>query len=168
MSKKTLLLLFVTVLLASVSFLVYLLIERVNHKRLARQNVATISDFPLLNFDSTRLHISSNRKTILVYFDSECNHCQQEFNEIIQNKNSFKDSDVVIASSELISTIKGYAEKNCPADLDNIHFAKINTAHAYDTFGSLAVPQIFIYGPDGNLIKEFKGETRIEAILYYL
>ena len=168
MTKKSLLLLFVMALLVSVSFMVYLLIERINHKRLARQNVASISDFPLLDFDSIRFDIGSDRKTILVYFDSECSHCQQEFHQIITNKNSFKDSDIIIASSELISTIRGYAEKNCPPDLANIRFAKINTAQAYDTFGSLAVPQIFIYGPDGKLIKEFKGETPIKAILYYL
>ena len=53
-------------------------------------------------------------------------------------------------------------------DLANIHFAKINQADAYNTFGSLAVPQIFIYGADGVLIKEFKGETKMEAVLQYL
>ncbi len=54
------------------------------------------------------------------------------------------------------------------SDLGNIRFTKINQDEAYETFGSLAVPQIFIYGADGILIKEFKGETKIDVVLQYL
>ena len=149
--------------------MVYLIIERVNHKRLTRQGIQNLDNFPLFDFDSARLHLSSNRKTMVVYFDSECDHCQHELNQIFVNKNSFKDSDIILMSSELISTIKRYAERSYPADLGgNIRFTKINPDQAYETFGTLAVPQIFIYGTDGMLIKNFKGETKIDVVLQYL
>ena len=158
----------VSALLCGTSFMIYLIIERVNHKRLTRQELQNLDNFPLFDFDSARFYLSSNRKTIVVYFDSGCDHCQYELNQIFINKNSFKDSDIILMSSELISTIKHYAERNCPRDLGNIRFTKINQDEAYETFGSLAVPQIFIYGADGILIKEFKGETKIDVVLQYL
>ena len=158
----------VSALLCCTSFMVYLIIERVNHKRLTRHGLQNLDNFPLFDFDSARFHLTSNRKTMVVYFDSECDHCQYELNQIFINKNSFKDSDIILMSSELISTIKRYAEKSCPGDLHNIRFTKINPDEAYETFGSLVVPQIFIYGTDGMLIKEFKGETEIDVVLQYL
>ena len=158
----------VSALLCSTSFMIYLIIERVSHKRLTRLELQNLDNFLLFDFDSARFHLSQNRKTIVVYFDSECDHCQYELNQIYINKNSFKDSDIILMSSESISTIKRYAEKSCPADLDNIRFTKINPDQAYETFGTLAVPQIFIYGTDGMLIKEFKGETKIDVVLQYL
>ncbi|MFM7853102.1 MAG: hypothetical protein ACKO96_14580 [Flammeovirgaceae bacterium] len=47
-------------------------------------------------------------------------------------------------------------------------FAKINTEVVFDTFGSVSIPHIFIYDNEHKLIKEFKGETKMEAILQYL
>ena len=158
----------VSALLCCTSFMIYLIIERVNHKRLTRHELQNLDNFPLFDFDSTRFYLSSNRKTIVVYFDSGCEHCQHELKQIFINKNSFRDSDIILMSSELISTIKQFAERNCPRDLANIRFTKINQGEAYETFGSLAVPQIFIYGADGTLIKEFKGETKIDVVLQYL
>jgi glutaredoxin len=158
----------VSALFCGTSFMIYLIIERVNHKRLTRQDRQNLLNFHMFDFDSTRFYLSSNRKTIVVYFDSECDHCQYELNQIFINSNSFKDSDVILTSSELINTIKRYAERNCPRDLGNIRFTKINQDEAYKTFGSLAVPQIFIYGADGILIKEFKGEIKIDVVLQYL
>jgi glutaredoxin len=158
----------VIILLSGTAFMIYLVVDRVNHRRLTRQNLEILGNFPIFNFDSARIHLSANRKSILVYFDSQCDHCLYELNQIFIHKNSFKDSDIVLMSSELISTIKIYAERNWPIGLANIHFAKINQVDVYNTFGSLAVPQIFIYGADGILIKEFKGETKMEAVLQYL
>jgi len=168
MIKNSLLLLLVSALLCGTSFMIYLIIERISHKRSTRQGLQNLDNFPLFDFDSARLNLSSNRKTIVVYFDSGCDHCQYELDQIFINRNSFKDTDIILMSSELISTIKRFAERNYPRDLANIRFTKINQDEAYETFGSLAVPQIFIYGTDGILIREFKGETKLDLVLKYL
>jgi hypothetical protein len=39
---------------------------------------------------------------------------------------------------------------------------------SYKAFGPTSVPHLFIYGPDKELRKEFKGETKIDALLKYL
>ena len=79
----------VIILLSGTAFMIYLIIERVTHRRITRQNLEMLDNFPIFNFDSTRIHLSSNRKSILVYFDSGCDHCLYELNQIFVNKNSF-------------------------------------------------------------------------------
>jgi thioredoxin-related protein len=168
MVRKSLLLLFVISLLSGTLLLIYFLYEKISRNYLVQQNLEVLANFPLFDLDSTRFYLKPDRKTMLIYFDSECNYCEEEINDLSINIDSFKDLDIVLMSSELIRAIKLYQEKNRELQLANIRFVKINTEEAYDTFGSLAVPQIFIYRADGALIKKFKGETTIDAILQYI
>ena len=168
MIRKSLLLLSVTILLATAMSILYATFEKLDARRLTQQKLKSLPQFALFDLDSARFYLNSDRKTILIYFNSECGNCQYELEEIIKNKKSFKDSDIVLISSEWISTIKSFAEKNCSSDLINIRFTKINGEQVDETFGSSLVPQIFIYGYDGALIKQFQGETKIDAILPYL
>jgi thiol-disulfide isomerase/thioredoxin len=168
MIRKSFLLLIVTSLLASAIFMIYVTMEKLNHKSLIQQNLKSLPKLTLFDLDSARFYLVPDRKTILIYFNSECGNCQYELEEIIKNKNSFADSNIVLISSELISTIKSFAEKSCTSGLNNMRFTKINGVQAYEVFGHLVVPQIFIYGHDGLLIKRFQGETKIDAILPYL
>jgi hypothetical protein len=71
-------------------------------------------------------------------------------------------------SSESIKVIKRTSVDFGLEGIPNIHFVKINPEHVFETFGSLSLPHIFIYGNDRKLIKEFKGETKMDAILKYL
>ncbi|HEX6223115.1 MAG TPA: hypothetical protein VFZ52_01815 [Chryseolinea sp.] len=168
MLKKSLLLIIVTTLTSCTAFLIYRIIERLNDKKESLGNLETRSHLTLFDFDSAQFFLPSNRKSVIVYFNSECNHCQYELDQIFANTEKFIDADVVLTSSELIRAIKQFAKANYPGALENIRFLKINPDEAYKTFGSLAVPQIFIYGTDGLLIRKFNGETKIDAILQYL
>jgi hypothetical protein len=73
-----------------------------------------------------------------------------------------------MVSSEFIKEIKSFSIKYRLNDEPNVTFTKINPEDVYNTFGSVFIPHIFIYGKDRKLIKEFKGETKVEAILQYL
>lgn len=168
MIRKSLLLLLITSLLATAIFMAYATIEKINHKRLTGQNLNSLPDLSLFDLDSARFYLSSDRKKILIYFNSECGNCQHEIEEVIKNKESFEGSDVVLMSSESIRAIKSFAEKNCSSNLINIEFTKISGEHAYEAFGNSRVPQIFIYESSGALVKQFQGETKIDAILPYL
>ncbi len=168
MIRKCLLLLLVTSLLAVTLFVLHNTLEKANHKRWARQNLNVLPDIPMVDFDSTRFYVSLNRKTILIYFNSECNYCQYEVDQLIRSKKALKDFDLVLMSSESLDVLKSYAKENSFLDQPGISFTKINLEEAYNAFGSLAVPQIFIYGTDQRLIKEFRGETKLDAILKYL
>lgn len=168
MIRKSLLLLLVTSLLATAMFVAYATIEKINHKKLIGQNLKSLPNLLLFDLDSTQFYLRSDLKKILIYFNSECGSCQHEIEEIIKNIKSFEGLDIVFMSSESISAIKSFAEKNNSSNSVDIKFAKINIEHAYQAFGDSRVPQLFIYASDDALIKQFQGETKIDSILPYL
>jgi thiol-disulfide isomerase/thioredoxin len=168
MIRKSLLLLLVTSLLATAMFMAYATIDKINHKKLTGQNLKSLPNLLLFDLDSARFYLSSDRKKILIYFNSECGNCQHEIEEIIKNKKSFEGLDIVFMSSESISAIRSFAEKKYSSNLIDIKFTKISGEHAYQAFGDSRVPQIFIYASDDALIKQFQGETKIDSILPYL
>lgn len=101
----------------------------------------------------------------MVLYNSSCEHCQYELAQIKAAINSFNDVELVFLSSEPIHVIKQAA---LPFQEDrNVNFVKINPEDVFDNFGTVRYPTILIYGTNGRLIKEFKGETKVEAILKY-
>lgn len=118
--------------------------------------------------DSSTFIFPSSSVNILVYFNSECEHCQYELSEIRKNINLFEDNSIVLLSSENIASIKKTSFDFELANVPNVYFVKINPGDVYKTMGTVSFPHIFIYGKDHKLIKEFKGKAKIEAILKYI
>ena len=67
-----------------------------------------------------------------------------------------------------IMAIKAFGQTYGLLGQENVYFAHIPGEKVLITFGSVSVPHIFIYDKYGALQKEFKGETRIDAILKYI
>ena len=169
MAKRTLLLLTVILVVAASLFVVFLLIEKVSLKNAARQRMESVSNFAVYDLDSSRILFTSGCKTLLVYFDSGCDYCEKEIADIHKNIMVFQEIDIVLVSSEQINAIASFQNKH--SDLirtARVRFGKINADQAYESFGSLIVPQIFIYEKDGSLIKRFTGETCIKVLQEYL
>lgn len=168
MSRKAMLTLLFTLVLCGALFLIYLTIKKISAKEIIAKKVSTLSTVNLLGLDSTTFKIPTDKNVVLVFFNPGCEHCQYEAMGIRENIKDFKNATLVFLSSEPLNAIRHFSTQY---DLDHfpfVHFTKINNEEVFDTFGTLSVPHIFIYGEDRKLIKEFKGETKIEAILKYI
>jgi thiol-disulfide isomerase/thioredoxin len=113
-------------------------------------------------------NLQANKPTLILYFNSECDHCQYEAEAISQNVNKFENVNLLWVSYESLSIIRQFANTYKLASYPNIHFTKINHKAILSTFGSVSIPHIFIYDKDDKLLKEYKGETKVEALLKYL
>lgn len=168
MVKKSLLTVGAISLFALVLFLGYGIVEKLAAKKVAASKIQALPSAKLFALDSTAFQFPPSSTIILIHLNTGCEHCQYELKEIKANLSSFATGQVVLMSSENIHEIRKESEEFELTELPNIHFTKINPGDVFDTFGSLSVPHIFIYGKDKKLIKEFKGETKIEAILKYI
>ena len=165
--KKIFLTVGFTIFFSLLLFLMYNIIEKVAAKKEVQAKIQTLPiGVPLFTLDSTYYQLQRNRTVVLIYFNSECQHCQYELGEIQKNVPAFADTEIVFMSSENLSVIREIPPQYTLTQ-PNFHFTKINPEDVFENFGSLSVPNIFIYGADGKLIKEFKGETKMEAILKY-
>jgi thioredoxin-related protein len=168
MARKILFTSAFTILVSIALFMIFGILEKLASREDISSKIQVLPiKVPLLTMDSTLYSLQINRRIVLIYFNSECEHCQNELNEIEKSVNEFEGIDLVLMSSEQISKIKSISVSYNLANKNNFHFVHINPESLYANFGSLSVPHIFVYGADGKLRKEFKGETKIEAILSY-
>lgn len=157
-------------IVVAIAWLINASFEKVRAAKSAKEKLSTLPAFSLTALDSSAIESSSfdYAPLVLIYFNSECDHCQYEAQDIKNNIAGFSKATIVFMSSEPLAKIKAFAENGSLNDHANVSFTKITSHDAFTAFGTLAVPHVFIYGPDKRLRKEFKGETKAEAILKYL
>ncbi len=156
-------------LVCAVAWLASSTVRKINKKKEVKEKNNVLHELPIFSMDSTSYSIVNEQKPIvLILFNTGCEHCQYEAGEIKKSIASFSQVSIVMVSSEPIAAIKEFALKYEVSHEPNITFCKIDPSKVFETFGGGSIPRIFIYGIDRQLIKEFNGETKIEAILKYL
>lgn len=166
--RKLLLWGFTVLFVLLVAWMLSKTVARLRAANEAKDKITTLDSLPIVRMDSSKYEFPNPATAVVILFNTTCEHCQYEASEIKKSINSFSQSSILMISSEGIKTIKAFAEQYDLHTEPSVTFAKINPEDHYKTFGSVSIPHIFIYGKDHKLIKEFKGETKIEAILKYL
>lgn len=100
---------------------------------------------------------------IVVYFNSECDHCKWEIAQIDANYKEFISYNFIFVSYEEPCDALNFIESHPNFKLLKYHLLYISAEKVLETFGAEIVPQILIYRHN-KLQKQFKGETKISAI----
>jgi peroxiredoxin len=145
----------------------YLINKKIEEKAQAKEKIQTLPNFQFLAMDSTLFTASDlpSRKTILVYFNSTCEHCQYEAGEISKNIGQFSHVNLLFVSEQNLAEIRTFAETYGLGKHENVRFLKAPDNGFYKLFGSSPIPSIFIYNADKQLINNYKGETKIELLI---
>ncbi len=102
--------------------------------------------------------------TVLILFQTGCDHCQREATAIQQNLKSFENYGVFFVAADSYMAIKTFAKHYKLEGYSNIYFGQLSGQVIYETFGSIDAPSIYIYR-EGTLIHHFNGETPVEQII---
>lgn len=100
-----------------------------------------------------------NKPTALFFFNSECEHCQWEVKEVSKNLDLFEGYHLLFVSFEPRIEAIDFLQKHQLSQ----YYLEAAPDKVMSTFNG-GVPQTFIYKND-ELVKHFKGEVKIEAIL---
>ncbi len=124
-----------------------------------------LPDLPLTKINRSQQSARDIKgKTILIYFDPDCDHCQEEAKMMQANIDAFKDYALYFISSAPMSKMQQFAwdyKLNGP----NIILAYATNGDILRTFGPVQTPSIYIYSETGKLVKAFNGQTPMEKIL---
>lgn len=106
-------------------------------------------------------------KSILIFFQPDCDHCQREAKEISEHIDAFKGYQVYFTSTAALDAMNQFAKDYQLAEKPNIFFAQTTLDEILSSVGPISAPSMFIYS-DQKLIKHLDGETPIAEILKYL
>ncbi len=105
-----------------------------------------------------------NGKTVLMLFNSECEHCQEEIASIVANLDKFDGIQLWFVSFEEEEAVSYFLlQKGVMAHNASYSFW-IDPEIAFKTFGPLKFPQTFVY-QDNQLLTSFLGNVEIETML---
>ena len=166
--RKTLLVVIIIVIVGLVSWLVYSSVRKLEQKEIRMKIVSSIPSlsFQDLNGNPIQLNeITFAKPMVLILFNSECEYCRYEAMSISENIDRLDEAMIVFLSTEEIDVIRSFGETYGLLEHANILCGQVDYLELTAVFKSVSYPNIFIYGKDGRLVKEFRGETKIEAIL---
>jgi len=107
-------------------------------------------------------------RMILIHFLPDCHFCQNEAAALRDNLSAFDGVRLLMISGADREAVKVFAVEYGLAGRSNVEFFLDPQQQFTGLFGTQAVPAIFIYDERGRLIKRYRGETKIEAILQHL
>jgi thiol-disulfide isomerase/thioredoxin len=129
----------------------------------------TIPPFHLLKLDSssylTKDDVKKNRKTIVMYFSPDCEHCKHEIESFLANWNKFKDIEIVMATYQPFSEMKDFNEHYKIYQHPNILIGRDEKFFLPPFYKIRNLPYLALYDKKGNLITTFEGTQKVDTLM---
>lgn len=149
-------------------FLIFQITSKIKHKKEVAENIKTIPEFSLQNIKGgsfTDENLIKNTPTLFVYFNSECEFCNEEAEMIQQNIDKFSTIQLVFVSIENPNTIKEFAIHHKLINYDKINFLSDTKISFAPTFDVKSLPCLVLYDKDQHLIEKIKGQIKPEVLI---
>ena len=144
------------------------IITKIQYKKEVAENIKTIPKFEYQNINGGNF-INANLKgatpTLFIYFNSECDFCNEETQIIKENIDKFKEVQLVFISFEKKEPVKAFANKYKLTNYDNVHFLCDSKVTFAATFDVKSLPCLVLYDKNQKLIEKIKGQTKVETLL---
>lgn len=110
----------------------------------------------------TKADLKEEKKTVIIYFNPDCDHCIHEMEMISDNKSLFKKTQVLMVSYQPYLKIREFYLKYKVAELPFITMAR-DPAYFIPVFYDVRhTPFTAVYNTKGRLSKAFEGTVRLE------
>ncbi|HEX8041323.1 MAG TPA: redoxin domain-containing protein [Chryseosolibacter sp.] len=134
----------------------------------AQVSARQVNEYPdlILTFSNGEKMSTKTLKgnNVLVMFQPDCDHCQQEAIQIEQRLEEFKDYTLYFVSSSPMEQIMAFAKNFNLDGKQNVKFAWTTSESVLTYYGPIPTPSIYVYSK-GELRSSFNGQTEVEEIL---
>jgi peroxiredoxin len=113
----------------------------------------------------TRDDLKKKKETIFIIFSPDCEHCQQETKNLIENIDKFSKTQIVMVTSLPYDQMKVFYNEFKIANYPTISMGYDPTFFFHTFFNIKYLPVIFIYDKKGKFKKSFEGSVNIDKIL---
>ncbi len=129
----------------------------------------TIPPFRLLKLDSatylTKDDLHKNRKTIVMYFSPDCEHCKHQIEAILADFKDFRDIQIVMATYQPFSELKEFNERYKIYEHPNILMGRDEQFRLPPFYKIRNLPYLALYDRKGNLVTTFEGTQKADTLI---
>lgn len=129
----------------------------------------TIPPFKLLALDSstylTPADLKKNRKTIVMYFSPDCEHCKHQTEAFLADWEAFKDLNIVMATYQPFGEMKEFNTHYKMYEHSNVKIGRDEKFVLPPFYKIHSLPYLALYDKKGNLITTFEGTQKTDVIL---
>jgi peroxiredoxin len=141
-----------------------------------QNNVIALNKYflPAFTFYSQRItpfnskQVAANKAVCIFYYNADCEYCQDEAKHLQQHIGSFNNVQILMVSTSPPAETQHFADTYKLSGYKNIIWLYDKNFNFYKWFGNSITPSVFIYNRNHTLVKAYKGEVKIEAILKYI
>lgn len=158
-----------TLLLAAGSWLGTRTYQRYQAKKESEEQIQTLQHLGFESLSGGQVYLDEfdqEKPTVIIYFNPGCEHCQYEATEIVHRGEQFEKANTILVTPESsVEKLKAFAQTYHLNEVDNLAILIDKNRQFIRHFGTTVFPSVFIYDANQKLVKSYKGEVKIEAII---
>ncbi|MXV51118.1 redoxin domain-containing protein [Pedobacter sp. HMF7647] len=150
--------------------LVFIMSVGCNQSKSQQYQPPTIPDFSFKTLNDkpfTRADIKSGKKSMIILFDTSCEHCQHEMKDIGNRFTDFKNVNFYLVSmdgkTEIVKFMESYGKKLYGQK--NVTVLTDSLRQFIPTFQPTKFPAMYAYAANGSLIEYFSGQHDVNDII---
>lgn len=153
-----------------------ILIAFITHAASAQQDIVTapylryptIPPFALLKIDSstfTKKSLAKNKKTLIVYFSPDCDHCRHQTDSMLAKMDKLKNIQILMATYQPFEEMKAFYKTYRLSRYRNINIGRDVNFFFPPFFKINNLPFLILYNEKGKLLTTFEGITKMDEVL---
>lgn len=112
----------------------------------------------------TNKMLQKNKPTILIFFDPDCDHCQEATKNFTKKIDRFKDVQILMVTIYDFSRIKKFYKDYKLADYPNITLTRDAVFDLPKFYQVSSIPDVYVYDKSGKLIGHYKKDIPVDEI----
>jgi thioredoxin-related protein len=129
----------------------------------------TVPPFHLLKLDSTTYltkdDLKKHRRTMIMFFSPDCDHCKHQTESILADFADFKDIEIIMATYQPFSELKEFNTHYRLFEHPNIKLGRDEKFFLAPFYKIRNLPYLALYDKKGNLITTFEGTQKAATIV---
>ncbi|WP_114939426.1 peroxiredoxin family protein [Mucilaginibacter endophyticus] len=165
--KKILAFSLVLILGGGLGYMIYHIVRVKKQTDIANQNKQHLPDFSFFDLNDVKKGsevVKPGAPVVIIYFNNDCEYCQREAKQLNANMHMLNGTQILMVSFNTVNDIKQYAKANQLDQYKQVTFLRDKELKFTHWFGNCSIPSVFVYNAQHQLVKEFYGEVKIEAI----
>ena len=109
--------------------------------------------------------LQNNKPTVLIFFDPDCDHCQQATKNIIAKIDQLKDVQILMIAIVEFKFIKKFYTNFKIVNYPNITITRDATYDLPRFYGIHSIPDVYVYDKKGKFLNHFKKDIPVDEII---